>query len=266
MNSPKITIITAVKNGMPYIYSCLKSIQLQTYKNIEIVLVYSHSSDQTLKVLDKYQNLNNVKIVIDNKSTNKFGSFNKGIEISTGDLVGFLHADDFFYDENVLKKISEFYKLANFDLVYGNILFCDRKNIFKIKREWISSKFNQIKLYFGWMPPHVTIFMKSEIIKNYLYLEKYEVSGDYFYILNLLHKTNLKIKFLNEYITVMREGGHSTNVKLLKKKLIEDLNISFNFFKFIFPLTILLKILQKIPQFFTRKKIVKNNYTSQLNV
>ena len=49
--NPKISIVTIVKNGMPYLEDTLKSYYLQKYKNKELIVVYSNSYDKTFKVL-----------------------------------------------------------------------------------------------------------------------------------------------------------------------------------------------------------------------
>ena len=48
----KITIITAVKNGMPYLKDAVKSFELQDYKKKELIIVYSKSNDGTDNYLD----------------------------------------------------------------------------------------------------------------------------------------------------------------------------------------------------------------------
>ena len=141
----KISIITVVKNGLPLLKSAIKSIKNQKkIENIEHIIVCAPSNDGTEKYL---YTLSDVKIIIDKDSTSKFGSINKGINIASGDIVGILHADDIFYDELTLYKISKEFYNGN-DVVYGNVLFCDKENISKITREWISSVFRKKKLIF----------------------------------------------------------------------------------------------------------------------
>ncbi len=92
----KISIITVVKNGMPYLDDCLKSFQLQNYPNKEQIVICSKSEDFTIDYLKNYKK-KNVKIFFDNKSTNKFEALNIGINNCSGDIIGILHADDIFY-------------------------------------------------------------------------------------------------------------------------------------------------------------------------
>ena len=259
----KISIITVVKNGLPFLKSAIKSIKDQkNIKDVEHIVVYSPSNDGTEKYLNSLSNI--VNVVFDNISENKFGSINKGIKLATGDIIGLLHADDIFYDQFTLSDILREFKDGS-DIVYGNILFCEKKNISKIIREWHSSKFDKKMLLYGWMPPHTSLFIKKEILQSNLYDENFPISGDYYFILKLFNKQNLKIKFLNRYIAIMRSGGDSTNFKNLFKKFIEDMSIARKFFKFPF-FVILFKIFTKINQFKFYKKKLENKYIDDLNI
>ena len=256
----KISIITIVKNGLPFLKSAIKSIKNQKkIENVEHIIVCSPSTDGTEKYLNT---LSNVKIVIDKDSTNRYGSINKGINIASGDIIGLLHADDIFYDELTLYKILQQFHDEN-DVIYGNVFFCDKENISKINREWISSDFKRKKLYFGWMPPHTSLFIKNNILKNNLYEESYPISGDYLFMLKLFNNNNIKIKFLNKYITIMRVGGDSTKLKNFIKKLNEDFEIAKKFFKFPY-LVILMKIISKVNQLKLLKKNLSNDYIDRL--
>ena len=77
MEKLKISIITVVKNGMPYLSEAISSFDSQTYINKEHIIVYSKSEDQTENFLLSLKN----KRIKDEKSNNKFGSLNLAIKI-----------------------------------------------------------------------------------------------------------------------------------------------------------------------------------------
>ena len=133
----KVSIVTVVKNGMPFLEDCIKSFQLQDYKNKELIVVYSHSEDQTYTFLKKQKYI--TKLIIDNKSKNKFGSLNIGLQNTTGDIIGLLHADDIFGSNKVLSNVAKTYQKRNFDILFGNIKFCLRNNLLVIKRKFTRS-------------------------------------------------------------------------------------------------------------------------------
>ena len=71
MKIPKISIITVVKDGMPYLVDAIKSFQLQNYSNKEHIIIYSSSSDDTEKYL-KNINYSNTLIYKDLNSENLY--------------------------------------------------------------------------------------------------------------------------------------------------------------------------------------------------
>ena len=257
----KISVITVVKNGMPYLKTAIESVNKQkNINNSEHIVVYSSSEDTTEEFLKAQSN---IQVIFDNSSKNKFGSINKGIIQATGDIIGLLHSDDIFYNEYTLSEINNSFQ-QGYDVVYGNILFCKKNNIREISREWVSSNFDIKKLKYGWMPPHTSIFINSKVLKENLYDEEYPISGDYLFILKLLNLPNLKIKYLNKNITIMRDGGDSTKINNIYKKFKEDINIAKRFFKF--PLIVIfLKVILKLKQLKFSKNLISNNYIDNLN-
>ena len=246
MHKYKISIITVVKNGMPYLKDSIKSFDTQSLDNKEHIIVYSPSTDNTENYLQNYQD--SKKIIKDDISQNKFGSINIGVEKAQGEYIGLLHADDILPNSNTLAEIYDFIKNTKSDLIYGNIKFSKKKNINKIIRYWKSNPFDKSQLKYGWMPPHTSIYGKSDIIKKIKYSEKFPISGDYKFILELFNNNNLKKTYLNKTLCIMRSGGDSTKVSQLFKKLTEDLKIAKIYFNSNL-LCIASKILRKINQF-----------------
>ena len=115
--NPKISIITVVRNGMPYLMDSINSFLKQKYNNKELIIIYSKSSDLTLDYLNKIKN-KNIRIIIDKYSKNKFGSLNLGIKEAKGDIFGLLHSDDIFYSNEVIKNIAETYQKNSFERVH----------------------------------------------------------------------------------------------------------------------------------------------------
>ena len=103
----KVSIITVVKNGMPYLEDCIRSYQIQDHKNKELIVVYSNSQDRTYTFLKKQKHI--TKLIIDKRSKNKFGALNIGLQNTTGDIIGLLHSDDIFASTKVLSTICLLY-------------------------------------------------------------------------------------------------------------------------------------------------------------
>jgi glycosyltransferase len=248
-----------VKNGMPYLKDAIKSFELQKYKDKELILVYSKSNDGTenyIKSLSK----KNYKIIKDN-SNNRYKAINKGIKKSNGRIIGLLHADDIFFNSQILCNI--FAHIKKYDIVYGGIYFAERNNLKKIKRIWEPKDLKKNSTIFGWTPPHVSTFMKKIVFNKIgYYSEKYMISGDYDFLLRIMHSNKFKIKSTNKFHNIMRLGGDSTNISKIFLKLKEDYLIikkhNLNIF------TLILKILSKISQI-NKNKIINNNYINKFN-
>ena len=242
----KISIITVVKNGMPFLKESINSFNSQKYKNKELIIVYSDSNDGTIEYIKKNKK-KNFTVIKDKKSKNKFGPLNLGIKKSKGQIIGILHSDDFYPSKYILTDVVQTFKKYQSDVVYGNLLFCNKNRKKQIVRRWISSTFNKKKLKYGWMPPHTTTYVVSKIIKKNRYSLNYPISGDYKFILDLFNK-KLNFVFLNKYLCTMRVGGDSTKIKNIIKKLKEDLSIAKLYHRN-YILCIVLKILRKINQY-----------------
>ena len=255
----KISIITVVKNGMPFLRDAIKSFELQKYKNKELIIVYSKSNDGTenyIKGLSK----RNYKIIKDN-SNNRYKAINKGIKKSSGDIIGLLHADDIFFNNQTLFDVCA--HIDKYDIVYGGVYFAERNNLTKIKRIWNPRNLNKNSILFGSVPPHISTFMKKKVFNKIgYYSEKYMISGDYDFLLRLINSNKFKIKSTNKFHNIMRLGGDSTNISKIFLKLKEDYLIikkhNLNIF------TLAFKILSKITQINKNKKI-DNNYIKKFN-
>ena len=234
-----------VKNGMEHIRDAIRSFENQSHKNKQLIIVHSASNDGTNQFVNKIKK-KNYKVIFDRVSKNKFGSLNIGINNANGDYIGILHSDDIFYSKDTLKNVANYLNKKKFDLIYGNCIFTEKKNS-KIVRKWVSEKFNVKKMKYGWMPPHTSIFI-SKKLKKIKYPTQYNISGDYFYILNIFKNTN-SIGFLNKFICKMKYGGDSTDLSNFFLKFKQDYDIAKKNFEFPF-LVIIFKVLRKINQLF----------------
>lgn len=95
MSELKITVVTAVFNGADYIEQCMLSVMNQTYKNFEHIIMDGGSTDKTLEIVKKYENLYNVK-VYSKKDNGMYDAIVNGFDLATGDIFCWLNADDKF--------------------------------------------------------------------------------------------------------------------------------------------------------------------------
>ena len=105
--NPKFSIIIPVYNQEKYIKRVIRSIQNQSYKNIEIIFVDDASKDNSVEEIKKYQIKDKrIKLIRHNVNKGTFITRNDGASISQGEYITFIDPDDLFY-ENILKKLNK---------------------------------------------------------------------------------------------------------------------------------------------------------------
>jgi glycosyltransferase len=256
-----ISIICVVKNGLPYLENTIKSFLLQDFREKELIIIYSKSNDGTENVLKDFENSKKIRIFYDTQSINKFQSINKGINLARGEIIGLLHSDDVFFSSSILSKINKFIYSNKIDGLYGDILIVKRNKPNVVNRVWIDKNIISKNLKEGWMPAHTSLFLKKKIFKELSnYSTKYTISSDYNFILKLFNSKKFKIRYLNKFITIMRDGGDSAKKLYSKFKedyiILREYNLGFY--------TLVLKSFYKIPQYFSSYKITLNKYLKKV--
>ena len=101
-----VSIITPVYNCEDFISSTIECVLKQTYKDYEYLIVDGKSKDNTLDIIKEYEPKFKGRLKwISEKDKGLYDAMNKGIKLSTGDVIGILNSDDIFASDNVLKPI-----------------------------------------------------------------------------------------------------------------------------------------------------------------
>lgn len=211
----KVSIITAVYNARETIENTIKSVISQSYENIEYIVIDGLSTDGTIEIISKYKD--KISKFISEPDKGIYDAFNKGIKLSSGDIIGFLNADDIYAHNRVIENIVNTFKSKNVDSVYGDLIYIDKAG--NKVRYWKSGEFNIENLKKGWMPPHPTFFVKRKIYELFGgYRTDFKISADYEISLRFLYKEKISIAYIPEVIVLMKTGGKS-NLNL-KNRLI----------------------------------------------
>lgn len=220
----KVSIITSCFNRAATIRDAIESVLAQNYDNIEFIVVDGASTDGSLEIIRKYED--RISTIISEPDHGMYEAINKGIRVATGDVIGLLHSDDFFYDSGVVTRIVEYMKTMQADFLYGNGLFVNPDKPDKIVRDWIGGSYRLWKVRHGWLPLHTTCYIRREVMYRFgLYNECYKIAADSDLLLRYLITGGLTVTYLNEYIVKMRMGGLSTDKTKRKKMWDEDLSV-----------------------------------------
>ena len=245
----KVSIITVCFNSANTIEQAIQSILCQTYSDIEHIVVDGGSMDGTLEVIGRYKN--SISKLVSERDSGIYDAMNKGLNLATGDIVGFLNADDFYADKGTIEQIATAVQDNNTDCCYGDLEYVDRNDHRKIVRRWKSRPYQDGLFEKGWHPPHPTFFVKRSVIEQYgCFNLNYNIAADYELMLRLLRKIGVKSCYIPVVLVKMRIGGESNKnlIKILKANVQCYLAWRENGLR-ISPFSILRKPLSKLAQY-----------------
>ncbi len=232
-----ITIITVVKNSEQTIERCIQSVLNQNYDNFEYIIIDGGSNDKTKEILDKYKA--KVDKIISEKDNGIWDAMNKGLNIASGNIIGFLNSDDYYFS-NSLDIVNRYFQENSIDFLFGSVMKYKLMYGFK---PWI------IKWSFGFYTSHsVGFFIKTDQHRKVgNYNPKY-LSADLDFFYKMIINFNLKGKSTdkNEVLGKFEKGGYSSKINYLDHlkdlnqiRIDNNQNILFVYFLF------LIKILKK---------------------
>lgn len=208
MKNPKISIITVVKNNQKLIERNILSLLNQKYKNYEQIIIDGKSTDGTINVIDKYRKY--ITHFISEEDDGLYYAMNKGIDLASGDIIGILNSDDYYY-ENALEIVKDYFEKKNeLDFLFGSVI-----------KSKLQHGFYPKKIYrtFGFYTTHsVGFFIKTKSQKKLGYYNtKYKYSSDY----DLFYRMIVKYKMFgtatkkNELLGFFEPNGFSSKIKYI---------------------------------------------------
>jgi len=249
----KISIITVVRNGASFIRDCIESVRSQRHK-AEHIIIDGASTDGTLDIIDEYRS--NISQVISEPDNGIYDAMNKGIQLATGDVVGFLNADDFYPNPEVLSRVATGFGNNRVESCYGDLVYVHPTHTKQIKRFWRSGPYKPRRFYFGWMPPHPSFFVLRSIYETHgSFNLTLGTAADYELMLRFLLKNNISTIYIPDVLVNMRAGGLS-NASVKNRMQANQMDRQAWVVNGLrpYPWTIMLKPLRKIPQYFIRER------------
>jgi len=240
----KISIITVTKNSEKYLQDNIDSLSNQTYRNFEHLIIDGKSSDKTIEIINK--NSNKISYQESKIDNGLYDAMNKGIKNSTGDIIGILNSDDFYY-ANALSTVNYYFtKYPNIDFLFGSVQKYKLMHGFNPKK---------IKWTFGFYTSHSVGFFirKNSQSKLGYYDTQYKYSADY----DLFYRMIVKKKMIgmstkkNEIMGKFRQGGISSKIKYLDfLKENNKIRINNEQNKFIVYIIFLLRLIRNFKRLF----------------
>jgi len=255
----KISIITVCYQAGKTLEQTIQSVLSQTYDHIEYIVIDGASTDNTPQILEKYSD--RLDIMVSEKDQGIYDAMNKGIDLATGDIVGFLNADDLFMHHKALESIEKVFSDPSIDACYADLVYFNVSDgLEKIRRYFKSSPFELGNFGKGWCPPHPTFYVRKPVYQKLGGFNlDYKIGNDVELMMRFLEKENIVAHYLPEVLVKMRLGGVSNqsarNIYEQNKSILtaaKNLGVHIN------PLSFLVyKVIDRIKQFIIKPKICK---------
>ena len=246
--NPYFSIITVCYNSEKTIERTIASLRNQTFRNFEYIIIDGGSTDSTLEIIKRNQDV--VSVLVSEKDKGIYDAMNKGINIASGDMVGIINSDD-WYEIDALENMYKISSSQSNIVIHGLCRYFNNNEINKI----IGYHHSNLPLY--------SISHPSCFVSRSLYVEKgkfntkYKVAADYDLLLRF-YLDRVKFIFIESIIANFQNGGASSS----RLSMYEFLSVKFRnnqitMFKFV-GLNILYSFNLLLVYLLSRFKLIKS--------
>jgi glycosyltransferase involved in cell wall biosynthesis len=249
MDKLKVSLITVSFNSEKTIRDTIESVLSQNYKFIEYIVIDGGSTDSTLDIINDYKE--KIQVVVSEPDSGIYDAMNKGVMLSSGDVIGVINSDDFYPDSNVISTVVKVFKEDdNSELVLGGIDFVKNTDLNNSVRRYSSKYFMPWMMRFGIMPPHPAAFIKKTAYDRIgKYKLNYKIAADFDLLLRLLKVDKSPYAKLDRVCVRMRLGGVSTeglsSFKVISNEILKSLKENDIYSHSLF---VLFRVVSKIKQ------------------
>lgn len=217
MENLRISIVTPSFNQGKFIHKAIESVVNQGYENFEHIIFDNNSTDETLEVISRYPH---VKLTSE-PDKGQSDALNKGFKAASGDIIGWLNADDYYLPET-FSKVNNAFESPVIDAIYSNAKFVDQDDNFlrnlKTHRpvKWMSLFYTYIQ--------STTFFFKKQIVDDsHLLDNSLHLSMDMEFYARLLY-SGYKFQHIDDYFACFRwhESNKSSPTKETVKKNMKE--------------------------------------------
>lgn len=205
----KITVITVCFNAADTLRDCVESVAAQTHDEIEHWIIDGASTDGTAKKLAAWRKEFDFQFISE-ADAGLYDAMNKGLARATGEVVGFLNADDFYASDTVLAEVAA--ALADPGIVgcYADLRYVKRDDPGQVVRQWTAGAFEPGAFFHGWMPPHPTYYARREAYETWGGFDtRYRFGADWELLFRFFEVAKLPVVYVPRLWVTMRLGGET---------------------------------------------------------
>lgn len=216
-----ISIITVSYNCKRYIDGCIQSVIAQNFTPFEYIIIDGGSTDGTIDIIRRNQH--NISQWITEPDSGIAEAMNKGIKLSSGNWIFFLHSDDYLKDKYSLKKVISCLD-ASFDIISFRLQFQNKDCIINPKSpRWDWTTYFKTPLYHQATLCHKSLFNSIGLFDTSL-----KIAMDYDFFLRA-YLAGAQTKLCSDYISVMRKTGVSSRLdwSSLRNRFLEERRVHY---------------------------------------
>ena len=202
----KITVITVSYNSAATIADTVRSVASQTHPDVEHLVIDGQSIDCTVQVVEAYRHRNLVLSSEPDKGI--YDAMNKGLSRATGEVIGFLNADDFYADADVLARVAKaFEDEPSVEVCFGDLVYVSEDNR-KVVRYWKSQPYEKGSFSRGWCPAHPTFYIRRSALERLGQFDlTYRLAADTEFMMRYLERGGVRSAYIPHVQVRMRVGG-----------------------------------------------------------
>lgn len=202
----KISVITVSYNSAATIADTVHSVASQKHSDIEHLVIDGLSIDNTVKVVEAnwHQNL----ILSSEPDMGIYDAMNKGLTRATGEIIGFLNADDFYADAEVLTRVAQAFETdPSIEACFGDLVYVSEDNR-KVVRYWKSRPYEKGSFAHGWCPAHPTFYIRRTALNRLGQFDlNYRLAADAEFMMRYLERGDVQSTYIPHIQVRMRLGG-----------------------------------------------------------
>jgi len=208
---PKVSIIVANYERAQALEETVRSIVIQKYPNLELIIIDNASRDMSVEVIKKYEN--HIAHWVSEPDKGIYDAFNKGIKMSSGEWIYFIGSGDRLLDDSAI--ITALSAERDADLIYGNVYFHDYRSVYPgrlSKRRLVDQNICQ-----------QSIFYRSRLFEKFGMFEiKYPVLADWVFNMRCFGHKSVRTRFVDEIIAFFEGGGRSATLAWTDVNFLQD--------------------------------------------
>lgn len=204
VGSPLVSIITVCFNSEEHLEQTILSVLGQSYENIEYIVVDGGSTDGTLEIIRRYDD--RIAYWLSEPDEGIYDAMNKGISLSSGDLIGTINSNDWYAPNAVEEVVRACLRDEEAAVFHGNMymLLGEDDELFRVAEGTTENILRRFEMN------HPTCFVRRDVYDTHRFRTEYRVAADYELMLRL-HSAGVKFHHIDSPLVHFRIGGASSD-------------------------------------------------------